>query len=257
MAKEYMPVHYITEKIEIYNQFCFQKEECLTVIYVSKQNYTMNGDFLENYLSLFLKLKAVVSARAKSFNYATNIFYNLEYITYIGVGHGISFLKYFLYDAQETYGINQNDKLVLPPSDKLIYVAKKYGWEDYNIIKINLPRWEKYDNYKKETIREKVNSENNSIFIMFTWRDLKYKKIISPYYFKNIINLIDNHKLYKELLKKNITIYFSIHHLLDEYIYTPKIRIVIKISIKIIAILNLLIQIIFLIFLIFLDFALC
>ena len=219
MEKKYKTVHYLTEKLEIFNKYCFQNDKCLTIIYVSKKNYTMDGDFLEKYLNLFLKLKAVVSARAKGFNYYTNIFYNLEYITYIGVGHGISFFKYFLYNAKETYGIEQNDKLVLPPSDKLIDLVKKYGWKEDNIIKINLPRWEKYDNYKLEN---KDSSENNSIFIMFTWRDLKRKKIISPYYFQNIINLIDNNKLYNKLVKNNITIYFSLHPLLDKYIYFYK-----------------------------------
>ena len=216
MEKKYKSVHYMTEKLDIYNQYCYQNKKCLTVIYVSKTNYTMNGDFLENYLTLFLKLKAVISARAKQFNYYTNIFYNLEYITYIGVGHGISFFKYFLYNPKQTYGIYQNDKLVLPPSDKLIDLAKKYGWKDENIIKMNLPRWEKYDKF------DIYNLQNKSIFIMFTWRELKYKKLISPYYFKNIINLIDNDNLYNELINKNITIYFSIHHLLEKYIYKIK-----------------------------------
>ena len=175
----------------------------------------MNGDFLENYLTLFLKLKSVISGRAQPFNYATNIFYNLEYITYIGVVHGVSFFKYFLYSDYGTYGRKQNDKILLPPSDKLINVAKKYGWNDNDIIKMNLTRWEKYD------INAKINKkkvENNIIFIMFTWRELKKKKFISTHYFTNIINLIENFVLYEELVKNNILIYFSIHHLLDKYI---------------------------------------
>ena len=222
MATKNMSVHYMTENLEIYNKYCFEKNKCLTVIHVSKENYTMDGDFLENYLTLFLKLKAVISARATPFNFATNIFYNLEYITYIGVGHGISFFKYFLYNAEHTYGIKRNDKIVLPPSDKLIYPAKKYGWKEDNIIKMNLPRWEKYD--KHVVIENKDNLENYSIFIMFTWRDLKYKKLISPYYFENIITLINNDKLYQELMKKNITIYFSLHPLLNKYILAIKMK---------------------------------
>ena len=85
---------------------------------------------------------------------------------------------------------------------------------------MNLPRWEKYDKF--DTFGNKYNLQNKSIFIMFTWRELKYKKLISPYYFKNIINLIDNDNLYNELINKNITIYFSIHHLLEKYIYKIK-----------------------------------
>ena len=123
------PVHYITEHLDIYNKHCDINKQCFKIIFVDKKNYTMNGDFLENYLNLFLKLKVVVSARAQGFNYFTNIFYNLDYINYIGVGHGVSFFKYFLYKDYETYGQKQNDKILIPPSDKLISVACKYGWK--------------------------------------------------------------------------------------------------------------------------------
>lgn len=219
MVYQNLPVHYITEKIEIYNEFCYQNLECLTIIPVNKQNYTINGDFLENYLFLLLKLKAVISGRAQGFNYLTNIFYNLEYIIYIGVGHGVSFFKYFLYGEDETYGINQNDKLLIPPSDKLISVAKRYGWTDDNLIKMNLPRWDKYNNYNNLFIFENNSIiQNNSIFIMFTWRDLKKKKAISSFYFKNIIYIIESQILYKLLEEKNIILYFSFHHLVDKYI---------------------------------------
>ena len=73
----------------------------------------------------------------------------MEYIIYIGVGHGVSFFKYFFYSDYGTYGRKQNDKILLPPFYKLIKVAKKYGWNGDDIIKMNLPRWEKYDINKK------------------------------------------------------------------------------------------------------------
>lgn len=222
MEKQNLPVHYLTENTEIYNQFCYQNLKCLKIIPVNKKNYTINGDFLESYLSIILKLKAVVSGRAKGFNYLTNLFYNLEYIMYIGVGHGVSFFKYFLYDKYETYGIKQNDKLLIPPSDKLISIAKRYGWTDENIIKMNLPRWDKYNNNSHVIFDKNSNITNNSIFIMFTWRDFRMKKKISSYYFHNIINLIENSKLYNLLVKTKTILYFSIHHLLDKYIYKYK-----------------------------------
>ena len=224
MEKLNLPVHYMTENPEIYNQFCYQNRKCLKIIPVNKENYTINGDFLERYLNIFLKLKAVVSGRAKGFNYLTNIFYNLEYIMYIGVGHGVSFFKYFLYDKQETYGIKQNDKLLIPPSDKLISIAKRYGWTDENLIKMNLPRWDKYNNHSHFIFEKNSNITNNSLFIMFTWRDFKRKKSISSYYFKNIINLVENNKLYNLLVKTKTVLYFSIHHLLDKFINKYKIK---------------------------------
>lgn len=214
MVEQNIQSHYITEKLEIYYKYCYQKSECFSIIYVNKSNYIINGDFLEKYLFIILKLKAVISGRAQAFNFGTNLFYNLEYVQYIGVGHGVSFFKYFLYSEQDTYGIKQNDKILLPPSEKLISVAKKYGWNKDNIIYMNLPRWDKYNKYPYFDNK----NINNSIFIMFTWRDIRKKKIISSDYFKNIINLIDNNILYKYLEKNNIILYFTLHHLLEKYI---------------------------------------
>jgi len=159
----------------------------------------INVNFLEKYLTLFLHLKIVVSGRGTTFN--TNLFHNIEYITYIWVGHGICYFKYFLYKDNRIYGIKKNDKLLLLNSEKIISIAKKYGWKDENIIKINLPRWDKYlindDDKKINKIR------NNSIFVMFTWRHLKRYKSISYYYIKNIKNLIFDKKL-NIMLKKKI-----------------------------------------------------
>jgi CDP-glycerol glycerophosphotransferase (TagB/SpsB family) len=66
----------------------------------------------------------------------------------------------------------------LPPSKKIICNAKKFGWKDKDIIKIGLPRWDLLNYYekKKNVFLEKANNKNKSIFIMFTWRELKKKK---------------------------------------------------------------------------------
>ena len=87
------------------------------------------------------------------------------------------FFKYFLYADESCYGKKRYDKLLIPPSNILINVSKKYGWDDENIIKINLPRWDKYNNNKNNlNISDgKSNIYNNSIFIMFTWRKVKKK----------------------------------------------------------------------------------
>ncbi len=216
MLGENIPVHYLTENSKLYYKYCYLKIDCLQIVLVNKKNYIIDGNFLEKYLFLILKLKAVVSGRAQPFNFYTNLFYNLEYVNYIGVGHGVSFFKYFLYSEFSTYGINQNDKILLPPSERLISVAKRFGWTDKKIIKMNLPRW---DNYNNNRFLKQIN---NSIFIMFTWRDLKKKKKISSYYFKNIINIIESNLLYKWLEKKKIVLYFTLHHLLIEYIQKYK-----------------------------------
>ena len=80
-----------------------------------------------------------------------------------------------------------------------------------------MPRWDKYNNNNMSSFnlknREKINS--NSIFIMFTWRDIINSKEISSFYFENITNLITNDRLNKHLNKNNITLYLSFHRLIS------------------------------------------
>ena len=51
---------------------------------------------------------------------------------------------------------------------------------------------------------------------MFTWRKMVKNKLISPQYWKNILQLLDNISMNQEVRKKNITIYFTIHHKMNE-----------------------------------------
>ena len=215
MIKEKMPVHYLTESSNIYNQYCSEINKCQTVLLVNKLNYTINGNFLEKYFTLFLKLKQVISGSGTYFNYINNLFYDIEYITFISITHGVCYFKYFLYDKQRCYSPNRIDKVLIPPSEKLLSFAIKYGWNTKNIIKLNLPKWDKYNerinskHYLNNTI---YNNNNNSILIMFTWREIINNRQISSYYFKNIFNLILHEELNKELKKENITLYFALHH---------------------------------------------
>ena len=210
MKNKNFPVHYLTENINIYNEFCFQKHECTSVILVNKDNYKINGDFLERYLTLFLKLKQVISGGGTYFDYINNnLFYNIEYITYISVTHGVCYFKYFLYSEKNCYGIKRIDKILIPPSDIIISLAKKYGWKDEDIIAMNLPKWDKYNIIYKNSYKI---YENKYILLLFTWRDINKNKKISDSYFKNIKKLVNNNLLVKALQKNNITLYYTFHH---------------------------------------------
>jgi hypothetical protein len=220
MLIQNQPVHYFTEKIDIYNEYCYKKFKCFDIIYANKNNYTINGNFLEKYLTLILKLKQVISGGGINIFYKENLFYDIEYITYICVGHGVSYFKHFLYNSYNWYGSRIYDKILLPPSDILISPAKMYGWKEENIIKINLPRWDKYN--FNDFYQNNSNINNNSIFFMFTWRKIKKDKNISIHYFKNIFNLINNEELYFYLKRNKIILYFSLHHKLNKYIYKFK-----------------------------------
>ena len=199
----------MTENSQLYNEYCYKKAICFDIIYVNKQNFTINENFLEKYLTLILKLKQVISGVGTPIFYMDTLFYNIEYITYICVGHGVSYFKYFLYDSYNWYGYKKFDKILVPPSNILLSVVKNNGWKEKNIIKINLPRWDKFNFnyfYKNNSL---IN--NNSIFIMFTWRKLKRNKKVSIDYFKNIFNLINN----LDLLLYLIILFCIIHFIIN------------------------------------------
>jgi CDP-glycerol glycerophosphotransferase (TagB/SpsB family) len=216
MKKREMPAHYITEKVDIYNEYCKNKKDN-SIILVNQENYIINGDFLEKYLTLFLKLKQVISGGGIFFNFINNIFFNIEYITYISITHGVCYFKYFLYKDYGCYSTRRIDKILLPPSEKIISLAKRYEWKDEDIIKINLPRWDKYNTNIQSLFNNKNISNPNSIFFLFTWRDIIKNQKISSYYFQNIFNLVKNKDLKNILQKNNITLFFSLHHLIDKY----------------------------------------
>ena len=215
MKKENYPVHYITENNNIYQKYCNNITKCLTIIPITKENYYNNGDFLQKYFFLILKSKAFISGKNNCYNSLSVLFYNIEYITYIAVGHGICYFKDYLYKENRLYGIQNNDKILIPPSEKVILLAKKYGWKDENIIKMNLPRWDKCNNEK--LLNDGKNKfTNQSIFLMFTWRAIKKEKDISYYYINNTISLLTNNNLKNVLNEYNITIYFSFHRFVED-----------------------------------------
>ena len=214
MINKNISSHYLTEKKKIYEKYCKGKKVCDSVIYVNEKSYKINDEFLENHLTLILKLDKVISSVGVNITFINNIFYNIDYITYICVGHGVSFFKYYLY--KEYYGPNNFDKLLIPNSDLLISCTKKYGWREENLIKMNLPRWDKY-NHEKRQIRGKGNMNENSVFFMFTWRELKTNKNVTLSYFENIIKILNNEILINKAKENYITLYFSIHHKFIKY----------------------------------------
>ena len=331
--------HYITGNLDLYDEYCANEAHCEKIMVTLDDDKPFYGDFVEKYISIFLRLKSLISGRP-SFN--TDLFYFMEYVTYVCVGHGICYFKPWLFNPERIYGVRRNDKIILPDSDILVDIAKKHGWKEEDIFRVNLPRWDKlYDmeqenliqaeKEKQERIKNKQNqiylnnqnnqaqqnlsvnqfyqnqyyqpnqniqnnnisnynynnsnnnnnnqynqninpvnqnnniqniqnqnvqqnipiinnnnitnnniknnnnqsviniteSQNNStetkrkiktnsILMMFTWRDLQPRSIISYDYFKNFYYIISSGKLYKELENYNTTVYLSFHRLVRE-----------------------------------------
>jgi CDP-glycerol glycerophosphotransferase (TagB/SpsB family) len=173
----------------------------------------IDGDFLEKYFSLVLRLKAVVSgAEYFSFN---NLFYYIEYITFISLTHGINYFKANLFNSY--YGNSRYNKIVISTSNKVINLAKSYGWKELDLIKICLPKWDKLD--KKKNKRNK--RKNKSIFFFFTWRQWKENIAeevrLKSDYFRNIIKLMNDKSLIKSLNAHGINLFFCLHHMLNVY----------------------------------------
>jgi CDP-glycerol glycerophosphotransferase (TagB/SpsB family) len=202
-----LSAYYMTIDEKIYNHFLINDKYSnynlskFPIIYEK----IINGDFLEKYLELFLRLKIV--SVIENYISLDNLFYNIEYINYIVLGHGIQYFKEFLYNDYRSF--TKYDKIILPPSDTFIKIAKKYGWKERNIIKMCLPRYDKYNN---DFLLPSDIQKKNSIFLMFTWRVIKEKKNISHLYFNNIFKILTNKELNKALIDNNISLYFTYHH---------------------------------------------
>ena len=228
MIRRNYPAHYITEKDEIIEKYCQNKYHCQTIIPINEITYFTYGDFFEKYLSLVLKTKAFISGKEKHFHRVGYLFYRIEYVTYIGVGHGVCYFKDYLFDKTRIYGSSRNNKIIIPPSKPLISIAINHGWKEKNIIKLNLPRWDRYNHpidQDKITDAFSGNIADNSILLMFTWRmNRKYWNYeLSPYYIKNMGKLLKSKVLAKELETNNITLYVSYHRYLRDS-YQQKIR---------------------------------
>ena len=208
MKKDNLNAYYLTVSSDIYKQFCVNVSNCYNNMKIIYGVNKINGDTLEKYLELFLKLKAVIAA--EQYQCFNNLFFNIKYITYIFLGHGVTYIKSYLY--KDYLGYNKYDKILLPPNEKFVDLALKAGWNKEDIIQIGLPRWDNYDIYNNK-ISQYINKKNeSSIFIMFTWRKVKKGKNISDLYYKNIENIFNNITINQLLQQNNIYIYFCYHH---------------------------------------------
>ena len=209
MVKRNLKVHYMTMSWEIYSQYCLNNKKCtknLQIIYGIK---TINGDILEKFLELFLRLKVVVAA--EKYDSIDNLFFNIKYIKYIFLGHGVTYIKSYLYD--EYLSPKRFNKILLPPSQLFINLALKAGWKNDNIIKIGYPKW---DNYELHLTKKFDEGDERAIFMMFTWRRLKRGRSASNLYYNNIFNLLNDTEINEQLYCNNIKLYFCYHHTLKD-----------------------------------------
>lgn len=215
MLKKNLNAHFITVSQDIYNQFCLNNINCFSynspIIYGIRK---INGNVVENYLELLLKLKVVITA--EQYDSIDNLFYNINYITYIFLGHGVQFIKSYLYKDYLSY--KRYNKILLPPYKKIVDLALEAGWKYENIIKIGLPKWDNYITFDNRIFLESDNEKNKerSIFLMFTWRNVKKGEKISESYYNNLYLILNNTYINEQLYEHNIKLYFCYHHKLKD-----------------------------------------
>ena len=213
MLKRNLNVHYITMSWEIYERFCLNDKICqkeLQLIYGIK---AINGNILEKFFELFLRLKAVITA--EKYDDIDNLFYNVDYITYIFLGHGVTYVKSFLYNNY--LNPKRYNKILLTPSEKIFNLALKAGWKEENIIKIGYPKWDNYElHLTNKSPNEYYKKDERAIFMMFTWRQLQIGKKMSNLYYDNIFNILNNSEINNQLYLNNVKLYFCYHHALKE-----------------------------------------
>lgn len=202
-------VHYLTMSYDIYNQLCLSNKKCLFESQIIFGIKKINGDILEGLLELILRLKAVIAA--EKYYCIDNLFYNIDYITYIFLGHGVTYIKSYLY--RDYLSPTMYNKILLPPCKKFIKLALDAGWKRENIIKIGYPRWDSYDSFSNSPI-----NDERAIFLMFTWRKMKKGRRISNEYFNSLTKLLNNRELNINLNKNNVKLFFCFHHSLKDKI---------------------------------------
>jgi len=213
MLKRNIEVHYVTMSWEVYNRFCLYNQKCLKDFQIIYGVKTINGNVLEKFFELFLRLKAVITA--EKYESIENLFYNIDYIIYIFLGHGVTYIKSYLYN--DYLSPKRYNKILLPPSKRIINLALNAGWKEENIIKIGCPKWDNYELYEaSKTSYEFSEKKERAIFMMFTWRKLKFGRSVSILYYNNIFNIFNDTEINKHLYLNNIKLYFCYHHTLKE-----------------------------------------
>ena len=182
------PAHYITGNLDIYKEHCGDDPYCKSILLATKDLKPIYGDFLEKNIFMFFKLKVLISGRP---NFSTDLFYNMEYTTYVCVGHGICFFKDYLFNPDRIYGIRKNDKIIVPDSKILVDIIKKHGWREEDIFRVNLPRWDRLYDMENENLI--LAEEERKIYL----ENLKNKELQ-----QNLINQTDTQG--QNMLDQNI-----------------------------------------------------
>ncbi|MBQ8751381.1 MAG: glycosyltransferase [Alphaproteobacteria bacterium] len=216
-----------TECIDAYSLFTYMKEHGYKTYYILlKDNVLYNklkesnkldnviiinhppkkapDEFMETIYDILLRTKCILTSFGDGTNSAERFFRENKYWEYIFIQHGEIYLKECIM-KNKYLSPKKFDKFLIS-SDKECQIFKQYGWPDYKLIKVGIPRW--------DLLSKDIQNNEKSILFMFTYRRLNQHQFDLSLYKKNLLSLLNNKDLQEYLKSKDIKIYFAPHHAL-------------------------------------------
>lgn len=196
--------YYVTLKdSDIYNKLK-ENNNFENIIVISEYSKVDGKKFIKEIIKILPKTKAIITSFGTE-SIIDKYFHELDYLKYIFIQHGQIFFKESVFNSG--YLFKEKFPYILASSEIESSIFKKHGWNDENILKAGLPRWDLLK-------QNKLTDEEKSIFIMFTWRLTNPYRFTQSLYFKRLYSLLKNKEFHDFLQKNNIKVYLALHHAL-------------------------------------------
>ena len=127
-----------------------------------------------------------------------SIISNVSYIKYLRVNHGVRYFKSTNFECINLIRDKRNTIISSPIEFKSI----NKNYIDKQIYKASLPRWDRFNNIKKN------KSENKCILVSFTRREYNNEIFEKSLYKRNLEKLLNSKKLLSYLMDKNINLIY-------------------------------------------------
>ncbi|MBR5154392.1 MAG: CDP-glycerol glycerophosphotransferase family protein [Alphaproteobacteria bacterium] len=201
MKQNNLPVYYVLLKDNPLYQKLKNDNELDNVIVIENYSKRDGENFLKAIKDVLPRTKAIISSFGTE-SIIDKYFHSLKYLKYIFIQHGQVFFKQSV--MYSGYLFPKKFPYILASSDIERAIFRKYGWEDKNILKAGLPRW--------DLLKDKEHLDEKSILIMFTWRLTTPRLFAKSLFLKRFSSLLNNKEFNDFLLKNNIKIYLAHHH---------------------------------------------
>lgn len=199
-----LSAYYVVRKqSKLYNYLC-KEGKLNNVIVLNFSSRSHPNEFISKIYPVLLKTKAVITSFGENSGTIDLFFKRNPYWQYIFIQHGTTYLKESVLYNGYLYPKKFDKVLVCSDKEEALFI--KYGFEQRQLIKVGLPRW--------DLLKQSNKVKSKSILLMLTWRHLNNINFNQSLYKKNLYELINSEELYTLLKQNNIDLYFVPHHAL-------------------------------------------